>query len=474
MFAAANTWAGPISRHIPARSIAQLDHLLRPQPWETSAQVLTSEYEYHEPTNQSRNQQYGMQLALSGDGRTLAVADIWYFGGSEWPWYGSGAVYVYRRTNNSWVLEAKLEPPAARGYDFFGTDVALSLTGNTLAVGAQNEGYDAPSQDAGPGSVFVFKRRNGVWKQEAMLRASRPQDVALFGRSVEISALGDVIAVGAPYESVDNEGAEQPAAGAAYIFAKRDGVWVEQQALTAPSPQRSDWFGWGVRLSEDGRTVAVLAAEQNPDTEDWDLGGWPGRDNVIYVFQRQSGVWSSTAGWEGSAAEPHFGGNGYEAEGQSEGFDLNVDGRVLVIGSPYAEAPDGTTGLARVFRRPGKHWLPTAKVLVPALPDRRSFGSRLTLSANGQALVAFADRDDGAYGQPFVVAFDLQRNRWRQSALIESPTLPNASGFANSLALSWSGQRLAVGARSFNTEETYWGAALTYRREARAPRPGGK
>ncbi len=148
----------------------------RSNTWNATPSIITSEYEYHEPTNQSKNQQYGGQVALSGDGGTLAVADVWYFGGSEWPWYGSGAVYVYRRVSNSWQLEVKLEPPAARGYDFFGSDVALSMAGNVLVVGAQYEGYDAPSQDAGPGSVFVYKRRNGAWTQETMLRASRAQD----------------------------------------------------------------------------------------------------------------------------------------------------------------------------------------------------------------------------------------------------------------------------------------------------------
>ena len=121
-------------------------------PRERTIEVLTSAYELHEPTNAPRNQQYGGQVALSGDGRTLAVADLWYYGGSEWPWYGSGAVYVYARSNGAWALQAKLEPPNARGYDYFGADIALSFDGRTLAVGAQNEGYDAPSQDAGPGA----------------------------------------------------------------------------------------------------------------------------------------------------------------------------------------------------------------------------------------------------------------------------------------------------------------------------------
>ena len=247
--------ASPLSRPIPPASKLSKPNAAPRQAWNPTPGIVTSEYEYHEPTNQSKNQQYGGQVALSGDGGTLAVADVWYFGGSEWPWYGSGAVYVYRRLSQGWRLEAKLEPPAARGYDFFGSDVALSMAGNVLVVGTQYEGYDAPSQDAGPGSAFVYKRRNGVWTQESTLRASHAQDAASFGRTVEISSTGDVIAVGAPYESVDSQGVPQLAAGAVYVFKKQAGAWIEQQALTAPAAQSNDWFGWGVRLSENGTTV---------------------------------------------------------------------------------------------------------------------------------------------------------------------------------------------------------------------------
>lgn len=459
VLAAAEVSAAPLSRPVNA---AKKSH---PQAWRAIPKIVTSEYEYHEPTNQPRNQQFGNQVALSGDGRTLAVSDVWYFGGSAWPWYGSGAVYIYRQKGGDWVFEAKLEPPAARGYDFFGTDVALNINGDTLAVGAQQEGYDAPSQDAGPGSVFIYKRSNGAWTQEAMLRASHPEDAAMFGRAVEISALGDVVAVGAPYESNET----QTHAGAVYVFAKQkqSGAWAEEQALSAPNPESNDWFGWGVRLSENGRTLAVLAAEQNYDTEDFDVGGWPGRNNTIYLFQKRGGAWGQAAEFEGAIGEPNFGGTAYEPEGQSEGFDLSGDGRQLAVGSPYASAPDGSVGVVRMYRRPGQQWVPTSTVLTPALPERRSFGIRVTLSANGRSLVAFADGDDGAYGHPYVVAFDLSQNRWQQTAVFESPAaVPVAAGFANSLALSWNGKRLAIGARTFSTETTSWGAVFTYGRDS--------
>jgi hypothetical protein len=41
-----------------------------------------------------------------------------------------------------------------------------------------------------------------------------------------------------------------------------------------------------------------------------------------------------------------------------------------------------------------------------------------------------------------------------------------AAGWGNSLALSWSGRRLAVGTRLFSTENSYWGAVHVYGRQS--------
>jgi hypothetical protein len=431
-------------------------------PRERTIEVLTSQYELHEPTNGPRNQQYGGQVALSGDGRTLAVADLWYYGGSEWPWYGSGAVYVYARTKDAWALQAKLEPPNARGYDYFGADIALSFDGRTLAVGAQNEGYDAPSQDAGPGAVFVFTRHHGTWSQQEMLQATNPQDAAAFGRSVEISASGNVLAVGAPYEAASGDAAQTPEAGAVYVFKRHGLQWTSQATLHAPSAQSYDQFGLGVRLSDDGNTLAVLAAEQNYATEDVLNGGWPNRNNTIYVFARSAGVWSLQAEFEGSADDPHFGGSSYDPEGQTEAFDLSADGRTLAIASPVASAPDGGGGMIRFYRRVGPLWAPAAVTLAPSFPDRTTFGLRMAMSADGRTLVATANRNEGPYGRPYVVAFSRGATGWTQTTALESPTWPDFSSFGNALAVSATGDRMAIGSRSFSTTDSWWGAVLLY------------
>ncbi len=61
-----------------------------------------------------------------------------------------------------------------------------------------------------------------------------------------------------------------------------------------------------------------------------------------------------------------------------------------------------------------------------------------------------------------------EQSTWQQTGVFESPAaVPVASGFANSLALSWSGQYFSLGARTYSTETSTWGAVFNYGRQAK-------
>jgi len=92
--------------------------------------------------------------------------------------------------------------------DFFGTSVALSDDGNTLAVGAFFEenffsGINGDQSNNGAlnsGAVYVFTRTGDVWSQEAYVKASNTGAGDFFGRTVSLSGSGITLAVGAPEE----------------------------------------------------------------------------------------------------------------------------------------------------------------------------------------------------------------------------------------------------------------------------------
>ena len=145
----------------------------------------------------------GVALALSRDGRTLAVAaphedsDARGVNGNQRndSAFDSGAVYVFTQGGSSWVQQAYLKASNAASSDQFGFAVALSGDGNTLAVAANFEdsgaagigGNQNDESASGAGAVYVFVRNGTVWSQQAYIKASNAAEGDRFGYSLALS-----------------------------------------------------------------------------------------------------------------------------------------------------------------------------------------------------------------------------------------------------------------------------------------------
>jgi hypothetical protein len=92
--------------------------------------------------------------------------------------------------------------------DEFGWGLALSSDGRTLAVGAPGEASSAPGingdQDddslGGSGAVYVFTPQADPWPEQAYIKASNPGSGSSFGRAVALSSDGSTLVVGAAGE----------------------------------------------------------------------------------------------------------------------------------------------------------------------------------------------------------------------------------------------------------------------------------
>lgn len=141
----------------------------------------------------------------------------------------AGAVYVFTRTGIAWSQQAYVKGSNTEASDGFGISVALSADGNTLAVGAISEssnatgmnGNQADNSAAQAGATYVFTRSIGIWSQRDYVKASNTGAFDHFGISVALSADGSALAVGAHDE--DSSGSSQADnsalnAGAVYIY----------------------------------------------------------------------------------------------------------------------------------------------------------------------------------------------------------------------------------------------------------------
>ena len=132
-----------------------------------------SQQAYVKASNAGAGDMFGNSVALSGDGSALAVSasseqsSATGLEGSQPDNSATdaGAVYVFTRDGqNTWSQQAYAKAPNTDASDFFGTSVALSGDGTTLAVGAYTEdssatgvaGDQADNSAADAGAVYLY------------------------------------------------------------------------------------------------------------------------------------------------------------------------------------------------------------------------------------------------------------------------------------------------------------------------------
>jgi len=144
----------------------------------------------------------------------------------------AGAVYVFTRAVATWTQQAYVKASNTGAGDAFGVSVALSGDGNTLAVGAINEdssttGIGGTPNDlaANAGTVYVYTRGGAVWTQQAYVKASNTGAGDGFGASVALSSNGSTRGIGAQSEDGNatgiggNQGDNTAlSAGAVYVY----------------------------------------------------------------------------------------------------------------------------------------------------------------------------------------------------------------------------------------------------------------
>ncbi len=213
------------------------------------------------------------------------------------------------------IQEAYIKASNTGGGDRFGFSVALS--GNTLIVGASSEDSNSTgiNNDGdnnlafGSGAVYVFVRENGLWSQQAYIKASNAQFGDQFGVSVDIS--GDTIVVGARFEdsagvgvNADESNNSAANSGAAYVFHRVGTIWSQQAYLKASNTDLGDEFGESVAISNN--TIVVGSPKESSNATEIngdDSDNSSVRSGASYIFTRSGSVWSQQAYLKASNAQ---------------------------------------------------------------------------------------------------------------------------------------------------------------------------
>ena len=274
---------------------------------------------YVKPYSKDDLDRFGQVVALSADGNTLAIGT----GDEDSSFTGildltpdlillnpltdnnasaAGAVYILTRSGEEWSWQAFVKASNADAGDGFGTSVALSGTGDTLAVGAEwEDGFSKgvngdEDSDLSPqsGAVYVYVRSEGTWSKQAYIKASNADIYDNFGWAVGLSSDGNTLVVGAPNEDGSSTGLTGSAAdnsaedaGALYLYRRDDGFWSQQAYIKATNSDVEDYFGSALAISADGSVLAV--GSPGEDSNNSGFGG-AGEDNsasgsgAVYLY----------------------------------------------------------------------------------------------------------------------------------------------------------------------------------------------
>lgn len=194
-----------------------------------------SQQAYIKASNTGTFAQFGSAIALLNDTLVISAATEWGAATGidgdqdDLSKASTGAVYVFQRSGNVWTQQHYIKASNAEQLDTFGSSVALS--DEILAVGARLEdsgatgvNRDQMSNNApDSGAIYVFRRSNGTWVQEAYIKASNTETNDWFGVPVAVS--GDTLVASAVQEDggemgingnqLDNRAEDS---GAIYVF----------------------------------------------------------------------------------------------------------------------------------------------------------------------------------------------------------------------------------------------------------------
>ena len=267
---------------------------------------------------------FGESVSVSGDVAIVGAFEATVNGNPY-----QGAAYVYTQpamesanANAVTLTEtAKLTASDGAEVSFFGG--AVSISGNTVAVGAQDG-------NGGTGEAYVFVQPQSGWTNMTETAELKPSDDGgQLGASIATN--GSTVVAGAP-----SAGSSRRVKGAAYVFVEPASGWTNMTE-TAQLQASTELGPLGSSVAVDATGQDILAGSPT---------GYGNRDNSgqVCVFVQPPGGWLTTSKDNLTL---------FSSDGQFEdyfGFSISLSGQTLLVGAYGAEIGSNPgQGAAYVF-----------------------------------------------------------------------------------------------------------------------------
>lgn len=365
----------------------------------------------------------GRSVALSADGSRLLIGAPQNDAGGS----GAGHMRLYEWNGSIWV-QIGTDIDGESSVELIGKTVTMSGDGLTIAAGSVlNDDF---ANNAGATRVFSFPENctNSFNNQlGGPITSTAIRDHS--GTSIDISADGSRIVIGAPYH--DYTGYNAGMVRIMSFTPGSGGSWGQfGTALLGQTSQNR--FGNAVAISDDGSRVA--AGAHYSDTNGSNAG-------KARVFER-----TTTSDWtqigtdiDGLLPGDFFG----------ESIDISGDGTRIVVGAYQILNSTNAPGYARAFEYISGNWVQLGPDIIGANPSDQ-FGQAVTMSYDGSRLAVGArDNSDNGTGAGHVRVFEFSAGVWTQLGTDIYGIVLDHSG--KSISLSADGNRIAVSTIINNT-----------------------
>ncbi|MBK6641072.1 MAG: T9SS type A sorting domain-containing protein [Bacteroidetes bacterium] len=294
---------------------------------------------------------FGSAVSISADGTRAAISapefDINTF-------VNNGIVRIYDLTGSTWLqIGSDIQGSNSEG---LGKSVALNGDGSKVVFGSNG------TTGAGAGGrANVYRDSSGTWVKVGLtINGEASGDV--FGSSVAISANGNRIFVGAPFN-----GGNGIQAGHVRAFDLAAGNWI-QIGADIDGEASMNYFGNSIAVSNDGNRL-VVGAHANVNVSGVISGH-------ARVFDLIGNSWVQVGSdIEGDFLQEQFGSR----------VSISGNGLRLLIASPFYLS---SAGRAKIFEFDGTNWVQTGNTI----SGSGNTGIGLDQSLNGSRL---------AVGSPF-------------------------------------------------------------------------
>lgn len=165
-----------------------------------------------------------------------------------------GQLAVYEFNGTTWTQSDIIEP-SGDASNHFSYQCTINSDGNTIAA----------ADDIG--QFFIFEYNGTNWVKTQKITEPEWQDGLLGGTptSFAINAAGTLLLVGSSMQSIPaNVGTEYAWSntGAAYLYEKVNNVWEQKHIFYASDYEPTSYFGWDIKMSDNGGVIFIAAAYQ--------------------------------------------------------------------------------------------------------------------------------------------------------------------------------------------------------------------